>query len=103
VIYQGSWYIGKVICYYKLDETVYISFLNNSKQFFKWPLKPDVFRVDCTDVLCSYIKKTLQSPENGTEVKNKKFDDYLKSLEILVVTIIEVAYIKQIRYVYYCY
>jgi hypothetical protein len=41
--------------------------------------------------------------ENGTEVKNKKFEDYFQSLETLVVTIIEVAYIRQIRYVYYCY
>jgi hypothetical protein len=40
---------------------------------------------------------------NGTEVKNKKFEDYFQSLETLVVTIIEVAYIRQIRYVYYCY
>ena len=33
VIYQGSWHIRKVICYYKLDETVLISFLNKSKLF----------------------------------------------------------------------
>ena len=62
-----------------------------------------VIKVDRTDVLCSFIKTTLQPPENGTEVKNKKFDDYLQSLETLVVTIIEVTYIRQIRYVYYCY
>jgi len=40
---------------------------------------------------------------NGTEVKNKKFEDYFQNLETLVVTIIEVAYIRQIRYVYYGY
>lgn len=51
-IYQRKWYIGKVFSSDESDRTVEISFMVQSKEFFKWPERSDVIWLDVNDVLC---------------------------------------------------
>jgi hypothetical protein len=50
-IYQRKWYIGKVFSSDESDRTVEISFMVQSKEFFKWPERSDVIWLDVHDVL----------------------------------------------------
>jgi hypothetical protein len=45
-IYQRKWYIGKVFSSDESDRTVEISFMVQSKEFFKWPERSDVIWLD---------------------------------------------------------
>jgi len=51
-IFQRKWYIGKVFSSDESDRTIEISFMVQSKQFFKWPKRSDVIWLDVNDVLC---------------------------------------------------
>ena len=58
-VYDGRWYIGRVLIVDENDSEVEITFMESKKRLLQWPVKPDVRWVPRRNIVC--IVEKLQS------------------------------------------
>lgn len=78
--YGNACYVGKVLTIDIEDDTLEISFLEQKKQMFQWPFRPDVIWVEIKDIIC-----TIAAPEPSGKSKRmlKIKEEDLKKIQEL--------------------
>ena len=73
---DGRWYIGKLLQVDSADDEVEVSFMEQARNMYRWPKRPDILWLKFSCILCS-VQEPQPSGKSQRMVKLTKADTAL--------------------------
>ena len=76
-VYDGRWYIGKLLQVDSADDEVEVSFMEQARNMYRWPKRPDILWLKFSCILYS-VQKNQPSGKAQRMVKLTKANTALR-------------------------